>query len=148
MIAYYSFVLPWVNRTLSEQYYQQTGHQLQHDKISVQLLNCSFTLSHLKDSSSLWQAEDVHVTMGCMQSFRERGLFINDITIRKLVANIHQLDNSQWNFNDILVHQQKIQKASPEKSSNKNIPIVIKKITLSDAALHSNLLVLNNLTLD
>jgi hypothetical protein len=148
-VAYYTLVLPWVNRTISEQYQQQTGHQLLHDKIDVNLFKCNFNLTNLKDSTKLWQADIVHINMACMQSLRERSLVINDISIQKLVANVHQLENAQWSFNDVILHQQKMHKAAEsKKSTNGSVPVAIKKITIIDAALHSNLLVLNNLPLD
>lgn len=146
--AYYALVLPWVNRAISEHYQQQTGHQLQHDKIDVQLFKCNFNIHHLKDSSNLWQADSISVNMACLQSFHERSVVINDISIRKLTANIHQLENEQWSFNDVLLHQQKLHQTAPKKSGDKDTPFVIKKITIIDSALHSNILVLNNLLLD
>lgn len=148
-VAYYTLVLPWVNRAISEQYQQQTGHQLAHDKIDVQLFKCNFNITNLKDSTKLWQADAVRINMACMQSLREHSLVINDISIQKLIANVHQLENAQWSFNDVIVHQQKIHKAAePEKSANSSVPVAIKKITIVDSVLHSNLLVLNNLPLD
>lgn len=148
-IAYYALVLPWANRAISEQYQQQTGHELQHDKIDVQLFKCNINLNNLKDSAKLWQADAIHVNVSCIQSFRERSLVINDISIQKLTANIHQLENAQWSFNDVILHQQKIHKAAAQKkSTNDSVPVAIKKITIVNSALHSNFLALNNLPLN
>lgn len=148
-VAYYTLVLPWVNRIVSEQYLQQTGHQLQHDKIDVQLFNCNVNLKHLKDSAKLWEADAIHVNMACIQSFHERSLVINAITIQNLTANIHQFENAQWSFNDVILHQQAIHKnAAPKKATDSNVPVEVKKITIIDSTLHSNLLALNNLPLD
>jgi len=145
-IIYYALVLPWANRTLSDIYQQHTGHQLQHDTLDVHLFNCNLQLAHLKDSANLWAAAAVKVDIGCMQSLRERSVVINDVSIHQLVINAHQRDDGQWSFNDVLKHQQAIQLSA--KKSTQNTPLVIKKITISDSALHSNLLALDNMPLD
>lgn len=147
-LVYYTLILPRVNQVISEQYQQQTGHTLQHDKIDVHLFACKFRLAHLKDSAQLWQADDIEVDIACLQSLRERSLVITNIKIHKLNLSVHQLENSTWNFNDILLYQQKLQNTAPKKSGNDQIPIAIKKITVINSALHSNLLALNNLSLD
>lgn len=148
-IAYYALVLPWVNRALSEQYFQQTGHQLQYEKIDIRLFAGNLRIAHLKDSANLWQADEIFVDIACWQSLRERSLVINAINMKKLNLSVHQLENSQWNFNDVLLHQQKLQKeAAPKESASKHVPVAIKKIALIDSALHSNVLALNNLSLD
>lgn len=148
-IAYYTLVLPWVNRAVSEQYRLQTGHELQHDKIDVRLFACHFRIAHLKDSAQLWQADEISSDVACLQSMRERSLVINSISIQKLSLYAHQLENGQWSFNDLLLHQQKLRKEStPKKSADNHMPIAVKKITLIDSALHSNVLALNNLSLD
>lgn len=145
-VAYYTLLLPWVNRAVSEQYFQQTGHQLQHDKIDVHLFKCGINLKHLKDSAGLWEADSIYANVACLQSFRERGVVVNDIHIKKLIVNAHQLENSQWNFHDVISHQQKLNRVA--KPADKPIPVVIKKLTIADSALHSTLLALNSLPLD
>jgi len=147
-LAYYTFLLPWLNRAISENYQQQTGHQLQHDKLNLHLFKCNVDLNHLKDSANLWQVEAVHLDVACWQSLRQRSLVVNDITISKFVTSPHQLENGQWSFSDILQHIDKVNKKSaPEKSNNNAIPVAIKKFTLTDSIVNSNVLALNNMPL-
>ena len=116
-LSYYFLVLPWVNRSVSENYFQQTGHQLQHDKVNVQLFKCNVGVGHLKDSASLWQADAINVNIACRQSFRDRSLVINEITIKHLKATTTQSANGLWNFDDVIKHQQAIAKISASKKS-------------------------------
>ncbi len=145
-LAYYTLVLPWLNRAVSENYQQQTGHTLQHDKLDVQLFKCNINLNHLKDSAGLWQADSLHVNLACWQSLRERSLVINEIAIQKLMAKPHQDKNGLWSFADILKHQDKLNKKLTSKKSS-GAPILIKKLTIVNSAINSNLLVLNNMPL-
>ncbi len=150
--AYYTLVLPWLNRAVSENYQQQTGHTLQHEKLDVQLFKCNINLNHLKDSADLWQADSLHVNLACWQSLRERSLVINEISIQKLMAKPHQDKNGHWSFADILQHQDLIKKQDvlKEKASTKtqsSAPILIKKITIANSVIDSNLLALNNMPL-
>jgi hypothetical protein len=145
-LAYYTLVLPWLNRAVSENYQQQTGHTLQHDKLDVQLFKCNINLNHLKDSADLWQADSLHVNLACLQSLRERSLVINEIAIQKLMAKPHQDKNGQWSFADILKHQETLSKNSTSKKST-SAPILIKKLTIVNSAINSNLLALNNMPL-
>ncbi|MET0356771.1 MAG: DUF748 domain-containing protein, partial [Cellvibrio sp.] len=147
-LSYYFLVLPWVNRSLSENYFQQTGHQLQHDKVNVQLFKCNVSVGHLKDSANLWQADLVNVNLACSQSIRERGLVINDITIHQLKATTTQQENGLWNFDDVIKHQQALAKAAPQKTTSESPQVVIKKITLINSAIHSSLLALNRIPMD
>jgi hypothetical protein len=145
-LAYYALVLPWLNRAVSENYQKQTGHSFQHDKLHVQLFKCNINLNHLKDSADLWQAESLHVNVACWQSLRERSLVINEIAIQKLIAKPRQDENGQWSFADILQHQDKItNKSGSEKSTS--TPVLIKKITIANSAVESNVSVLNNMPL-
>lgn len=145
-LAYYTLVLPWLNRAVSENYQQQTGHSLQHDKLDVQLFKCNINLNHLKDSADLWQADSLHVNLACWQSLRERSLVINEIAIQQLLAKPHQDKNGQWSFADILKHQDKISKKSNSEKST-SAPLLIKKITIANSTVDSNLLALNNMPL-
>ena len=148
-LSYYFLVLPWVNRAVSENYLQQTGHQLQHDKINVQLFKCNVSLGHLKDSADLWQADSVNVSLACLQSFRERGLVISDLTIKKLRVNATQNENGIWNFDDVIKHQQVLAKQNAQKKQTSESPsVIIKKFTLVNSTLHSNLVALNNVPMD
>jgi len=148
-LSYYFLVLPWVNRAVSENYLQQTGHQLQHDKINVQLFKCNVSLGHLKDSASLWQADSINLSLACLQSFRERGLVINDLTIKQLRVNATQNENGVWNFDDVLKHQQALAKEAAQKKQKSESPsVIIKKLTLVNSTLHSNLVALNNVPMD
>ena len=81
-LAYYTLVLPWLNRAVSENYQLQTGHSLQHDKLDVQLFKCNINLNHLKDTADLWQADSLHINFACLQSLRERSLVINEIEFK------------------------------------------------------------------
>lgn len=128
-LAYYTLVLPWLNRAVSENYQQQTGHTLQHDKLDVQLFKCNINLNHLKDSADLWQADSLHVNLACWQSLRERSLVINEISIKKLMAKPHQDQNGQWSFADILKHQDNVSKKSNSEKST-SAPVLIKKLLL------------------
>ena len=145
-LAYYTLVLPWLNRAVSENYQQQTGHSLQHDKLNVQLFKCNINLNHLKDSADLWQAESLHVNVACWQSLRERSLVINEIAIQKLIAKPRQDENGQWSFADILKHQDKIS-INPDSKKSTSTPVLIKKITIANSAVKSNVLALNNMPL-
>ncbi len=147
-IAYYTLVLPWINRAISENYFLQTGHQLQHDKINLQLFKCNLSVGHLKDSASLWQAEDIHIDLACMQSLRERSLVINDISIRQLKASATQQENGLWNFDDVLKHQKAIAKSKPKQTHESGAPVVIKKIAITNSFVHSSVLALKNIPLD
>lgn len=144
--AYYALLLPWLNRAVSEHYQLQTGHSLQHDKLEVHLFKCNLDLNHLKDSADLWQVDALHVDVACWQSLRERSLVINEIAIQTLTAKPHQEKSGQWNFADILKHQDHLTKKSPAKKSS-STPLLIKKITISNSALYSNLLALNDMPL-
>lgn len=146
--AYYALMLPWANRAVSEYYLQHTGHELQHDQIDVHLFACRVRLAHLKDSAQLWQADEVIIDMACLQSVRDQSLVINSINIRKLHVTAHQLENSQWNFNDVLLHQQKRHKENTKNSAKHPIPISIKNIHVIDSSIRSNLKALSNLSLD
>lgn len=149
LVGYYQLALPWVNRAVSENYFEQTGHHLAHDEIEVQLFKCNIGLHHLKDSTTLWQAESVQLNLACRESLRTRSVIINDITIKQLEANAKQQQDGRWNFDDILQHQQTLAKAAPpKKSTDKPIPVVIKKFTLINSAIHSSLVALDNLPLD
>jgi hypothetical protein len=145
-LVYYTLVLPWLNRAVSENYQLQTGHSLQHDKLDVQLFKCNINLSHLKDSADLWQADSLHVNVACWQSLRERSLVVNEISIQKLLAKPHQDQNGQWSFADILKHQDKLGK-KPASEKSTSAPVLIKKITVANSAVNSNLLALNNMPL-
>ena len=148
-VAYYQFALPWANRAISENYLQQTGHQLQHDKINIQLLKCNASIGHLKDSANLWQAESININLACLQSFRERSLVINDISIQQLKASATQFENGLWNFDDVLKHQQELAKKSPpKKPDDKSTPVIIKKITIINSDIHSSLVALGGQSLD
>lgn len=145
-LAYYTLVLPWLNRAVSENYQLQTGHSLQHDKLEVQLFKCNINLNHLKDSADLWQAESLHVNVACWQSLRERSLVINEISIQKLLAKPHQDKSGQWSFADVLRHQDKVNKKSTDGKST-STPVLIKKITVANSAVNTNLLALNDMQL-
>lgn len=145
-LAYYTLVLPWLNRAVSENYQLQTGHSLQHDKLEVQLFKCNINLNHLKDSADLWRAESLHVNVACWQSLRERSLVINEISIQKLLAKPHQDKSGQWSFADVLRHQDKVNKKSTDGKST-SAPVLIKKITVANSAVNTNLLALNDMQL-
>lgn len=148
-LAYYKLALPWVNRAVSENYLQQTGHQLQHDKLDIELFKCNVGIKHLKDSANVWRAEAIHLNLACRESFAARGLVINEITIQQLDANTKQQEDGRWNFDDILQHQHTIAKnAPPKKSTDKPVPVVIKKLTIINSAVHSSLLALDSMPLD
>ncbi|GGY71183.1 hypothetical protein GCM10011613_14730 [Cellvibrio zantedeschiae] len=147
-VAYYTLILPWVNRSVSEQYRQQTGHGLHHDKINLQLFKCNFSVGHLKDAANLWQADDVNINLACMQSLRERSIVINEITIRQLKATAVQQESGLWNFDDVIKHQQAIAKAAPAKSEKSAVPVIIKKLTVINSAVHSSMLALKNVSVD
>lgn len=146
--AYYIFVLPWLNRAISQNYFQQTGHQLQHDQIDIQLFKCNINLGHLKDSANLWQIANVNLNLDCWRSIRKRGLFVNEITIRQLQANPKQLEDGSWNFDDVIKHATAANKSTSNKKAASNpTPVVIKKITIANSTINSNVLALNNLPL-
>ena len=145
-LAYYTLVLPWLNRAVSENYQLQTGHSLQHDKLDVQLFKCNINLNNLKDSAGLWQADSLHVNVACWQSLRERSLVINEISIQRLTAKPHQDKNGLWSFADILKHQEKVSKKSTAEKST-SAPVLIKKITIANSAVNANLLALNDMPL-
>ena len=148
-LSYYFLALPWINRAVSENYLQQTGHQLQHDKIDVQLFKCKVSLGHLKDSANLWQADSINLSLACLQSFRERGLVINDLTIKQLRVNATQNENGVWNFDDVIKHQQVLAKEAQQKKQTSESPsVIIKKLTLVNSTLHSKLVALNNIPMD
>lgn len=148
-LAYYKLALPWVNRAVSENYLQQTGHQLQHDKLDIELFKCNIGVKHLKDSANVWRAESIYLNLACRESLRERGLVINEITIQQLDANTKQQEDGRWNFDDILQHQHAIAKnAPPKKSTDKTMPVVIKKLTVINSAIHSSLLALDSMPLE
>jgi len=148
-LSYYFLVLPWVNRAISENYFQQTGHQLQHDKVNVQLFKCNVSVGHLKDSANLWQAAGINLNLACKQSFRERGLVINEITVQQLKATATQSENGLWNFDDVIKHQQVLaKKSAPQKNTAETPSVVIKKLTLVNSAVHSSLLALDSTPMD
>lgn len=148
-IGYYKLALPWLNRAVSENYFEQTGHQLEHDELDIQLLKCNLGVKHLKDSTNLWKAKSVRLNVACRQSLRERSVIINEITIEQLDANTKQQEDGRWNFDDVLQHQQKIAKAAPpKKPTDKTIPVVIKKLTVINSAVHSSLTALDNMPLE
>lgn len=147
-LAYYTLLLPWLNRAVSENYYQQTGHKLEHDKLGLHLFKCNLDLNHVKDSANLWQVDAAHIDVACWQSLRQRNLVVNEVLITKLTVNPHQLEDGKWNFADVLQHVDNVKKASTTKKSNDDsIPVVIKKFVLANAAVNSNVLALNNLPL-
>ncbi|RYY75299.1 MAG: DUF748 domain-containing protein [Gammaproteobacteria bacterium] len=148
-LCYYFWALPWVNRAVSENYFEQTGHKLQHDKINLQLFKCNLSIGHLKDSANLWQADSVNLNVGCLQSFHERGIVINDITIKQLRLNATQNENALWNFDDVIKHQQILAKeAAQKKKTDENLSVIIKKLTLVNSTLHTNLVALNSIPMD
>jgi hypothetical protein len=147
-LAYYALLLPWFNRSLAEQYLQQTGHQLQHDKLKIQLFKCRASVDHLKDLADLWQANGVEIDLSCMQSARERSLVINEIKIRQLNANLAQQENGTWNFDDILKHQKNVSHAASQKSQDSNLPVVIKKLSVINSTVHSELVDFNHIPID
>ncbi len=137
--SYYALVLPWLNRTVSEQYFQQTGHRLQHDKIRVQLFKCNISADHLKDVNNLWQADSIDINLACKQSFHERRLVINDIKVRQLKTTVRQQENGLWNFDDILKHQHARSKISAKKDKSSTISVLIKNLSVINANIHSQL---------
>ncbi len=148
-IGYYKLALPWLNRAVSKNYFEQTGHQLQHDELDIELLKCNVGVNHLKDSTNLWKAKSVRLNLACRQSLRERSVIINEITIEQLDANAKQHEDGRWNFDDILQHQQKIAKAAlPKKPTDKSILVVIKKLTVINSAVHSSLIALDSMPLE
>lgn len=147
-LAYFTLLLPWLNRALGENYQEQLGHQLQHDKLDLQLFKCNLNLNRLQDSAKLWQAETVHIDFACWQSLRQRSLVINEIAIAKLIVNPHQLQDGHWNFEDVQRHMAQANKKTSAKTSTDNsIAVLIKKFTLVDAAVNSNILALDNMPL-
>jgi hypothetical protein len=148
-LAYYKLALPWVNRAVSENYLQQTGHQLQHDELDIELFKCNIGIKHLKDSANVWRVDAIHLNLACRESLRERGVIINEITIQQLDANTKQHEDGRWNFDDILQHQHAIAKNTPpKKSTDKPISVVIKKLTVINSAIHSSLLALDSMPLE
>ena len=148
-LGYYYWLLPKVNSAISENYFQQTGHQLQHDKVNVQLFKCNVSVGHLKDSADLWQADSVNLNLACKQSFHERAIVINELTIKKLQAKATQNENGVWNFDDLIKHQQALAKTAAQNKPTSEAPsVLIKKLTLVDSTLHSSLLALNNVPMD
>lgn len=146
-LAYYVLFLPWLNRSLSTGYLQQTGHQLQHDKLDIHLFKCNINLNYIKDITGLWQADAIAIDIGCWQSLRQRSLIINQITIDQFNANPIQRDNGQWNFDEVIQHINTAGKASDNKTQAKNPPLLIKQLAITNSAIHSNLLALNNMPL-
>lgn len=147
-LVYYALLLPWLNSAISKNYQQQTGHQLQHDKLDIQLFSCNLNLNRLRDSATLWQAETLHIDVACWQSLWQRSLVINEIALGKLIINPHQLENGHWNFEDVQQHMLEVsKKTTAKKSTQSEIPVAIKKITLVDSGINSNLIALNNMSL-
>ncbi|MFO1387806.1 DUF748 domain-containing protein [Cellvibrio sp.] len=142
--GYYLVLLPWVNRALSDQYFQQTGHHLQHDKIKVELFRCNMGVSHLKDLNNLWQAEGVDINLACAQSFRERRLVINDIKIRQLKTAAVQQENSAWNFDDVLKHQKAVAKKAAKNDQSSRVSVLIKNLSIVNASVHTHVQILKN----
>jgi len=148
IVCFYNyFLVPWLNRQISFLYQQQTGHELQHDPLAIHLFQCNLGLGHLNDSKKLWQADSVIIDIACKESLRERSLVINRISVDQLSANPLQSDNGQWNFADILHHQESVRHVKPTSTAHTKTPVVIKNINFTKAALTSNLLVLNNLSI-
>lgn len=146
--GYYAVLLPWVNRALSDEYFQQTGHKLQHDKIKVELFKCNMGVGRLKDLSNLWQAEDVSINLACRQSFHERRLVINDIKIRQLKTAAVQEENGVWNFEDVLKHQKAIAEHLAKKDKPSKVSVLIKNLSVVNANVHAQVQILKNNPLD
>lgn len=144
--SYFLLVLPWVNKNISQQYQQLTGHQLQHDKLDIHLFSCNFALNNLKDSANLWQIKSVKLDVACWKSFQERALIINQLQIHQLSGNPLQNKSGLWNFNDVLEHIAK-NTPKPKPNSDKHSPVAIKKLTITQSSISTNLLVLNDLAL-
>lgn len=144
--SYFLLVLPWVNNNISRQYQQLTGHQLQHDKLDVHLFSCNFALNNLKDSANLWQIKSVKLDVACWKSFQERALIINQLRIHQLNGNPLQNKSGVWNFNDVLEHIAK-NTPKPKPNSDKHSPVAIKKLSITQSSITTNLLVLNDLAL-
>jgi hypothetical protein len=143
--SYFLLVLPWVNKSISRQYQQLTGHQLQHDKLDIHLLSCNFALNNLKDSANLWQINSLKLDVACWKSFQERALIVNHVQISQLSGNPLQSKSGVWNFNDVLEH---IAHNTPKpKTNNKHSPVAIKKLSVTQSSLTTNVLALNDLAL-
>ncbi len=144
----YTLVPFLLTKAIKDNYYQATGHQLQSNKLTFNPFKYTLAIHQLKDSANLWQAESVNVEMELMQSIRHSILVVDEINIRQLVANPHQLENGAWNFDDVLKHVAAASKKSTtKKTSTNDAPVLIKKITINNAAINSNVLALNNLSL-
>lgn len=146
--TYYFFVLPWVNKSISEQYFAQTGHQLTHDKINIQLFKCHASIGTLKDSKNLWQAEKLELDIACSQSLRERSLVINYLKLHRFKTTLVQSDAGAWNFDDVIKHVEAVRNQSPKSATQQRPPVLIKSVSLSDASVHSELQNLKELPLD
>ena len=148
-LTYRYWAMPWLNRAISENYFQQTGHKLQHDQLVVNLRLCQLNLANLKDSSNLWQADSLDIDIDCKNSFHRRGFIANSITVKNLVANPLQQENGSWNFEEMLNHMAAANAPKNAKANTEQqAPVfVVKKLTISNAKINSNALALNNLPL-
>lgn len=142
--SYFFLVLPWVNKNISLQYHQLTGHQLQHDKLNIHLFSCNFALNNIKDSANLWQIKSLTLDVACWKSFQERALIINQVHISQLSGTPLQSKTGLWNFNDVLEHIAK-NAPKPKPNSDKHSPVAIKKLSISQSSITTNLLALNDL---
>ncbi len=149
----YTLVPFLLTKAIKDNYYQITGHQLQSERLTFNPFKYTLEIHQLKDSANLWQAESVNVEMELMQSIRHSILIVDEINIHQLVANPHQLENGTWNFDDVLKNVAAVSKKSTiknpaiKKTPTNDAPVLIKKMTINNAAINSNVLALNNLSL-
>ncbi len=157
LIAYKKWLLPWVNRSLSENYFHYTGHHLKHDNIEIKLFACQINLNHIVDEKQLWQLDHLGLDLDCRQSLRERALVVREVVLAGLKASAHQQETGAWNFDEILTRVKSVAQKSesgkevaknPEEKAIKAIaPVLIQKISFINTSLDINSLALNKLPL-
>ncbi len=146
----YTLVPFFLTKAIKDNYFQATGHHLHSDALIFSPFKSRLAIHNLKDSANLWQSESVVVSLGLLESIRLSALVIDEINIGRLIANPRQLENGSWNFDDVTKHIETLNKKSPAKQSAKSnkAPVVIKKLAINNAIIHSNALELNNLALE
>ncbi len=144
----YTLVPYFLSELLKNNYGQVTGHQLQLGEVKFDPFEARLTIHHLKDSATLWQAQNITIDVELMQSIWQSALVVRGVNVQQLVANLKQDESGLWNFDDVLKHVAAADKKAVEKkSSAKNTPVLIRSVVISNAAIHSNVLALNNLSL-
>lgn len=143
LIISVAVILPLLNLFASSLYQQQTGRTLHHELIAFNPFTLSITAHHIRDTnpddSIFWSARLLHVNPSLLQTIVRMAPTLDGLETADVLVHLQKINNDEWNFTDIVTHQNSraLADEKPEENdSNAEVPaFVINQIDIDIDAL-------------